>query len=241
MNRIVGFDRKLRLDWLDSTIGLCLDGLGPSTLVERLDSRLAGEVSGNAARCKTITVLLRIWANVPEQRRNLRDEALNLASRVDPGERLWLHWGMSLLAYPFFRDVASVVGQLGNLQGTLRQAQVQRRMIEGWGQRTTVERAVQRLLRTFVEWQVLTETALRGQYAVTPSRRTENPDLVFWLFDCALRVHDAEQVQLHELARLPYVFPFDLTASVNELRLSSRFEVTRQGLDLEMVARARTF
>jgi len=34
----------------------------------------------------------------------------------------------------------------------------------------------------------------------------------------------------------PTNFPFELTAFVGELRRSERFETSRQGLDLEMVA-----
>jgi hypothetical protein len=238
MNRIIGFDRKLQLGWLDHTIGLCQDDLAASILAERLDSRLSGEITGSEARRKTIVVLRRIWANVPEEQRSLRNEALDMASRISPEERLWLHWGMSLLAYPVFRDVAATVGQLGRLQDIFGQAQVQRRMIEGWGQRTTLERAVRRLLRTFIEWQVLTETGVRGQYAVAATRQTQNQHLALWLFDCSLRAHDAEQVPLREFARLAYAFPFDLAPFVDEIRRSGRFDISHQGLDLEMVAPA---
>lgn len=236
MNRIIGFDRKLRLDWLDHTVGLCQDDLAPSILAERLDSRLSGEIAGSEARRKTVIVLRRIWANVPEEQRSLRNEALDMAGRISPEERLWLHWGMSLLAYPFFRDVAATVSQLGRLQDIFSQAQIQRRMIEGWGQRTTLQRAVRRLLRTFIEWQVLTETEMRGEYAMAPTRQTENQGLALWFLDSALRAHEAEQVVLRELTELPYAFPFDLTPFVDGIRRSGRFEISRQGLDLEMVS-----
>jgi len=147
---------------------------------------------------------------------------------------------MSLLAYPFFRDVAATVGQLSRLQGTFTQAQIQRRMIEHWGQRTTLQRAIRRLLRTFVDWGVLRDTDVRGSYEAVPSRQTENPALALWFLDCALRANEAEQVSLRELGQLSYTFPFDLLPSLNNVRRSERFEVTRQGLDLEMVAPAIT-
>lgn len=236
MNRIIGFDRKVQLDWLDATVGLCQEGLDFDLIAERLHRHLENEVAGPEARRKTITVLLRLWAKVPTTDQSLRDEALQLAAQVSPEERFWLHWGMSLLAYPFFRDVAATVGQLGRLQGSFSQAQVQRRMIEGWGQRTTLQRAAQRLLRTFVDWGVLRDTDTRGSYDVPLPRQTENQPLALWLLDCALRAHEAEQVMLRELGQLAYAFPFDLIPFVNDLRRSDRFEVTRQGLDLEMVA-----
>ena len=109
-------------------------------------------------------------------------------------------------------------------------------MIENWGQRTTLQRAVRRLIRTSVDWDVLQDTDVRGCYEVAPSRQTENRALALWLLDCALQANDAEQVLLRELGQLSYTFPFDLLPFVNDVRLSERFEVARQGLDLEMVA-----
>jgi hypothetical protein len=236
MNRIIGFDRKVQLDWLDYTIGLCQDGLARGILAGRLDNRLSGEIASSEGRRKTGIVLRRIWANVREEQRNLRNEALDMVGCINSDERLWLHWGMSLLAYPFFRDVAATVGQLGWLQGVFSQEQVRRRMFEGWGERTTLDRATRRLLHTFVEWQVLVDTGARGSYNLAPARQTNNRELALWLMECALRANESEQVPLRDMGRLPYNFPFELTAFVGELRRSKRFEISRQGLDLEMVA-----
>lgn len=237
MNRLIGFDRKLQLDWLDATVGLCQESLDSSIVAARLHQRLESEIEGSEARCKTITVLLRIWVNVTLKDRPLRDEALQLASQISSEERLWLHWGMSLLAYPFFRDVAATVGQLSRLQGVLSHAQVQRRMIENWGQRTTLQRAVRRLLRTFIDWNVLQETDVRGSYNVAPPRRTENQTLSLWLLECTLQANGVE-TPLMALMRSPQLFPFDLTSYAGSLRQSDRFVVSREGLDLEIVALA---
>jgi len=237
MGQIIGFDRRLRLDWLDATVGLCQDGLEPRPMAEHLQRRLKREITGDVARRKTITVLLRLWAKVPPEDTRMRDEGLRLANQTGADGRLWLHWGMALLAYPFFRDVATIVGRLARLQGTFSHAQVQRRMIENWGQRTTLQRAVQRLLRTFVDWDVMRDTDVRGSYDVAPPRRTEDWSLALWLLDCALQANEAEQVPLRELGQLLYTFPFDLLAFIGGVHRSERFEVTHQGLDLEMVAR----
>ena len=81
------------------------------------------------------------------------------------------------------------------------------------------------------------DTDVRGRYDVAPSRRTEDWTLALWLLDCALHANDAEQVPLRELGQLLYTFPFELLPFMEKVRRSERFEVTRQGLDLEMVAR----
>jgi hypothetical protein len=241
MKQIIGFDRRLQLDWLDATVGLCQDGLKPSVVAEHLQQKLEPAISGAVARRKTITVLLRIWAKVPSEHLRLRAEGLRLASQLSANDRLWLHWGMSLLAYPFFRDVAAIVGQLSRLQGTFSQAQVRRRMIESWGQRTTLPRAIQRLTRTFVDWEVLRDTDVRGSYVTAKSVQTNSDALVLWFLDCALRANGTEEVPLRDLAQISYTFPFDLTPFVPVVRRSDRFEITRQGLDLEMVAPAKAF
>jgi hypothetical protein len=236
MRQIIGFDRRTQLDWLDATVALCHEDLKHSSIAKQLDQHLASEIAGAEARRKTITVLSRVWVNVPHGHKPLRDEALQLATRISQEERLWLHWGMSLLAYPFFRDVASTVGKLSRLQGVFSQAQVQRRMIERWGQRTTLQRATQRLLRTFIDWNVLADTDVRGRYEVAPTKHSANQALALWFLDCSLRANDAEQIPLAELSQLPCAFAFDLLPFVNDIRRSERFEVTRQGSDLEMVA-----
>ena len=52
MNLIVGFDRELKLDWLDSTSGLCRDRSSTSTIAKRLDTMLEEQVAGVEARRK---------------------------------------------------------------------------------------------------------------------------------------------------------------------------------------------
>lgn len=237
-NRFIGFDRRLKLTWLDTTIALCQEypDLDADAIAGNLKQYLVGELSGTEARRKTITVLLRVWVNVNEEHTGLRDEALRLAPEIGAEERLWLHWGLSLLAYPLFRDVAATVGQLSRLQGAFTKAQIQRRIIESWGQRSTVQRAVRHIMSTLADWDVVQGADVRGSYSVIPPRQTENHSLALWLLDCALQANEAEQVLLGELGQLSYIFPFDLLPFITDVRRSERFEVMRQGLDLEMVA-----
>lgn len=236
MSRIIGFDRRLRLSWLDLTAGLCQEGLEFDAVAEKLDRQLADEIEGDEARRKTITVLKRIWVTVPAPSEPFRDQALELAASVDPEERLCVHWGMALLAYPFFRDVAATVGQLGRLQGRMSLAQVERRMVESWGERTTLVRATQRLIRSFVDWGIMEDTNELGVYELAPVRRTENQNLALWLLDCAVVSNEADQMPLAELGQLTYLFPFDLPPFLSEVRRSERFKISRQGLDLEMIS-----
>jgi hypothetical protein len=254
-NRRIGFDRELKLNWLDLTAGLVLEGLDIQQLRQELLARLSAEISGDKACKNTVSVLTRIWARVPPEHQSLRAEVLTLLPHVSPPDRLWLHWGMSLLAYPFFHDVAAIVGRLLGLQGEFASTQVLRRMQESWGQRTTLERAVRRLLQTFVAWGVTRELpSARHVYQAAPPRQTTNSTLALWLIECVLRstlagrgalgahtareamAQDNGQLPLAELIQSPAAFPFDLRTHAADIRRCDRFEISRQGLDLEMIA-----
>ena len=69
---MIGFDRRLDLAWLDATVGLCQRGSDSTQISEQLRQHLEAEVEGMEARRKTVTVLSRIWVNVPERDRPLR-------------------------------------------------------------------------------------------------------------------------------------------------------------------------
>jgi len=238
VSKRIGFDRKLELAWLDATVGECQKTDDAVRIAARLDEFLAGEIAGPEARRKTITVLTRIWVRVPQEHHHLRAEALELAGQVRPAERLWLHWGLALLAYPFFRDVAAVVGRLSELQQIFTLSQVQRRLVEGWGQRTTLEHAARRTVRTLVLWEVLADADAPGHYTLMPRQHTDNETLALWFLAAVLQARGQAEMPLHELLRAPEAVAFELLPYAGAVRRAERFAVSRQGLDVEMVGLA---
>lgn len=239
----IGFDRELSLSWLDLTAGLTQAGSDLYSIRTKLMSQLAAEVPGTEACRKTVTLLTRLWVRVPAEHQALQSEALALLPVILPEERLWLHWGMSLLAYPFFHDVASMVGQLLRLQAEFESLQVRQRMRERWGQRTTLDRAINRVIQTFTNWNVITPTeSERRVYQAAPFRQTANSVLALWFMACAIQsirqatAQPDQHLPLPQLIQSPAIFPFDLTAHLITLRHSERFQISHQGLNLEMIA-----
>ena len=179
-NSIIGFDRKIHLSWLDATAEWTAQGLTAAEVRTQLERLLEGQVAGDGphnARGKTITVLLHIWVAVPDALVPFRDEGLVLLRGRSGRDRLPVHWGMCLATYPFFREVAATTGRLLALQGTAALSQIVRRMTESWGERSTLTRAVQRVVRSFVEWGILVgdrrprELLARGQDRRARDRR----------------------------------------------------------------------
>jgi hypothetical protein len=234
MSAYIGFDRRIRLAWLDEVAGQMLRDPNPAAVRSHLHNALAPELQGVEARTKTITLLSRIWATVP-QAPHLRDEALGLLPILLPDERLWLHWGLTLLAFPFFRDVAATVGRLLRIQSQCSVGQVTDRVIAAWGERTTLVRATQRVLRSCVDWGVLREDSARGVYQASEPCRTTTIPLRDWFVEAAVRAHNTDGLPISELVSLPENYPFVLNIQPYELTRMVRFDVQQQGNGVVMV------
>ena len=224
--RIIGFDRKLSLSWLDATADWAAQGLPAAAIRKRLDRLLDGQLAGggsHSARGKTMTVLLHLWVLVPDVLVPLRDDGIDLLRGRSGRDRLPVHWGMCLATYPFFRDVAATTGRLLALQGRAALAQIVRRTTESWGSRSTVARAAQRIVRSFVGWGVLAETGERGIFAPAPKIAVHDAATAAWL-EAGIAASGRREYPLRSLAGAPACYPLDL-------RLSAR-HITRQATPL---------
>ena len=159
-----------------------------------------------------------------------------LLPRISGQERIWLHWGMAALAYPFFRDTAEVVGRLLALQDDFTTAQVQGRMLTTWGDRATSKEAAQKLITTLVDWEVLRSTKTKGHFLLARKMTASIPDLQLWLLEALLGASAADEIEAQQLLRLPESFPFTISVGVADLRRHEGFNIHRQGLDMDMVA-----
>ena len=180
-----------------------------------------------------MTVLLHVWTAVPGAVAPLRDDGLALLRGRGGRDRLPLHWGMCLATYPFFRDMAAATGRLLALQGSASRAQIARRMAESWGGRTTATRAVQRIVRSFVDWGVLVETGERGTYA--PAAKMAVSGVGPWLLEAGLVGSGRREYPLRALAAGAAFYPFDMTLAGRDVGGNPRLEICRQGLDEDVV------
>ena len=210
----IGFSQRIRLEWFEQTVNLILAGNNRSIISKSLQDLLQDKVSvgSKSNRCnreKIITILLKTWLSVPRELETLRDEGLEILRELPRRDRIAVHWGMTQAAYPFWGAVAAAyAGRLLRLQGTAKASQVQRRVKEQYGERETVSRATQRVLRSFIDWGVLKETREKGVYAqgesiparATPSHRLDGGGVSPRLCPSAPRPHGSVR-HLTALAR----------------------------------------
>ena len=234
----IGFSQRIRLEWFEHTARLVMTGDDKTKINDSLQNRLRKRVSVGGAsvrgnREKIITILLNTWLTVPPDRKKLRDEGLQIFQRLSPQDRIAVHWGMVLAVYPFWGSVAAHTGRLLRLQGTAAAAHVQRRIREQYGERETVSRAARRVLRSFIDWEVLNETKAKGVYENGQQYPVEDPGLIAWMVEASLYSHANGSAAIRDLLASPSMFPFRL-AHVSSRRLASlspRLELLPHGFD----------
>lgn len=210
--KTIGFDRQVDRQWLDATAGCVIGDADPSVARACVWSLLEGEVEGtklNSARGKTATVLNRIWVVPPSRLGSLRDDALACFADTDDNGRLALHWAMMLAAYPFFADLAETVGKLARLNGDVAISQAIRRTTPAWGDRTTIPRAVQRVVRSMAKWGVLQEVTASRAFRLAPPETITDPAIAEILIR-AIVLKTGHGMRFDEIKRHAGVFPFSL-------------------------------
>jgi hypothetical protein len=239
MNKNIGFRRNIYRSWLDAAAILAAETDDPAQLRTRLDPILAARIEGAESRRMALDILLNIWGTMRGTKRPQREEALALWQTSTPDEHLWLHYGLTLIQYPFFRLSVATIGHLSQYKDTMTPKDLKSRLSAELGQPGALEKAAERVLFSLRDWGILAPTAQRYHYQ--PQRQmlcTEQKELQLWLLAAALLAHPAEEIPFADLIRLPELFPFRFSLRVQDLRESERFEVTRQGMNWDMVSLA---
>jgi hypothetical protein len=237
MDKGIGFNRNITLPWLDAAAAFCAETDDPADLRARLEPVVGQRIASDVNRRKAIDILINIWVKSAGIAPELRDEAVaHFQATPVIGDRIWLHYGLTLLYYSFFREVAAAIGQLGRYEERVTPAMVKQRLISSRGQLGSLEKAVERIMFSLRNWGLLAESGQRHTYAPQGQAfSASSADLEAWLLACALRAHPADELPFADLLRLPELFPFRFTLAVDDLRADPRFAVQRQGAGWDMV------
>lgn len=231
MKKAVGFDQKILLHHLDYTAREAIT-TARKDMYTKLNEYLLPDIHGDKSRKNAITMLMKIWYLVPEEHLEIRQQALELFAKSTREERLALHYGMTLLAYPFFRDVVTEIGILSRLQFEVPSQQIYRKIKALYGERRRVEVAISAVLTTLRFWKVL--RSQKNGIEVLGKRSLTSTTLKSWLAKVALKASGKQYMPIDLLYSQPMLFPFDFTLYVSELS-QDQFDVSRQGVDLVMV------
>ncbi|WP_059281944.1 hypothetical protein [Bacillus coahuilensis] len=155
MKKAVGFDQKILLHQLDFMAREIPRSETRQELYEKADEFLTADIAGYKSRMNARTILFKIWYLVDDDYKHLQQEALRLIDEVSHKERIVIHWGMTMLAYPFFKDLINEMGMLFKLQQEVSSDQISRKIKALYGDRRRVEVSISASLTSLRAWGVI--------------------------------------------------------------------------------------
>ena len=245
----IGFSsQRIRYQWMVQTASWLLAGLTRDEVKSELLSYLAGWLadtgsSARSSRDKAATILLRTWIMPDVDLTELRNDGRTLLESLPNKDQIAVHWGMITATYPYWGSVANSAGRLLRLQGFIEAVQIQRRLKEKWGDRELVARATRNVIRSFIDWGVLTETDDKGVYKKGDHYSIQDPKLIAWLVEASLCARADGSAIIEDLLDGTSLFPFQL-ARVSAERIvsfSPRLDLLRHGLDENLLMLRKGF
>lgn len=226
MAKMVGLSRPIKLEWLNKTVDLILEGMDESQIKDELNEYLSFEIKSPTNLRKTREILMAIWVNTPDELVSLKQCAYE-AYKNKNEDRLAAHWGMLLVTYPVFSDVCSLIGKLTNIQDTFTTAWLKDRLYEVWGERTTLLYSIDKILQTLKSMGAI-ETVKAGVFQIKKHEvALENSIEV--LLRAMLLLKKKAYYEVSELSCVPKLFPFVFDVSHEWLHNSEVFKLNNFG------------
>lgn len=226
MAKIIGMSRSVKLEWLNKTVELLLEGKDEKQIKNELNEYLSYEIKSPTILRKTREILMNIWVRTPEELSSLRKLALE-AYLDEKANKLALHWSMMLVSYPIFCDVCGLIGKLTNIQDTFTTSWLKEKLFEMWGERTTLIHSSDKILQTLKLVGAI-ENEKVGVYRIT-KYPVADVKTIQVLLKAILHLRERAYYEIAELSSVPQAFPFEYNISYEWLYDSDLFNFSNFG------------
>lgn len=239
----LGIKQTIQKHWMDHVVKMMLAGLKEKEIRAELDEFLATQKQsgGTGERGKKTygmaISILASWFAPDKDLIPFRDHALELIRNENHRNWLPYHWAVISASYPFWFNVAKQTGRLFNLQDQITQAQVFSRLKEQYGDRETVARNARYTIRSFVAWDVLEDSKVKGCYEQSKPMGISEPYLAILLYEAALHADKEGKAALGLLKDNPAFFPFRLPLLTADFisQHNNAITITHNGIEDKLV------
>jgi hypothetical protein len=228
----IGFDRFIQLDWVAAALKVRAGVASLDELTELLET--AGLSA--AARKKTRTVLNRLWLGPRTELSDFATRGVEIYRFSSDVSVAALSWGMAIAAYPFFGNVAELVGRLSALQGDCAAAEIHRRMSELYGEREGTYRMTNMVLQSQASWGAIERVEKGRRFIRKDPTPIANARAIAWLIEAMLR-YSGRAFSVAALRSSPVIYPFSLEQHLGYVAASSpSLEIRTEGPNNQVVA-----
>ena len=236
MARLIGLSRNLKLQWLNKTVELILEGLTESEIKEQLNEYLRFEIASPTNIRKTREILMNIWVYENDYSRRFKKQALTL-TRNCPEYATVIHWCMMLAAYPVFVDMCKLLGKIAEFQDEITLAQLKQKLFDEWGERTTLFHSIDKVMATLKSFDVVT-CDKPGKYQVK-RHIVANTNVVAFMVHTIMCIDASGYYSFTNLKYSTYLFPFEYQMEKEMLLEDERFLINKFGGELSVTLNDR--
>ncbi|MBU2886744.1 hypothetical protein KO507_13300 [Gilvimarinus agarilyticus] len=232
---LVGFDRYVEVQWMDQAACLVGEGKSISEINDDLDVYLMAYVGGETSRRKTKNILTACWCKSLSDEKAFKEAAVKMFKGVSGDEKVALHYGLSVMSYPYFLSLGKILGRLFKLQDEVTNAEFYQRVIESVGDRDSIRRASARYLQSLINWNIL-ECGENSSVKLGHRFSIQSDDVVKWLYATMLFSSESPRMSVDEIISNPVWFPFDLSKNITSVIESPFMDVLHQGVGDTLVS-----
>ena len=227
MAKMVGLSRAIKIEWLNKTVNLVLDGMAPENIKEALNDYIGFEISSKDNIRKSRDILMNLWVYPfeDEKANQIRQQALDVI-RNGSEDKQAMHWCMLLLCYPVFVDVTGMVGKLCAMQDTFSLSWLKDKMFEEWGERTTLFHSLDKIMQTLR--QIGAVNSKGGNYTINHYEINDEETKKI-LLKTILALKMQAYYEPSELSNIAQMFPFEYEVDSELIFGSDNFELGNFG------------
>lgn len=226
MAKVVGLSRPIKLEWLNKTVELIIEGKTEAEIKDELNEYLSFEISSPTNLRKSREILMNVWVKIPEELEKIKSLGIDLYKNENVN-RLAIHWCMILLAYPVFSDVCGLIGKMVDIQGTFTTNWLKQKLFDLWGERTTLLHSINKILQT-LKYIGSIENVKKGEYKIN-TYEVINEELKTLIAMTIIAMKTKAYYEVSELSQIPQMFPFKYSISHEFLHCSDLFTLNNFG------------
>lgn len=223
--KVVGFDQKILLHQLDFAAKKWNE-VPVSTMHKMLDDYLMSDIKGAASRRCAHAIIMKTWWSVEGGHQPIRDYAHQLFPSLTNNEKCFLHWCMTCLAYPFFKEQVNYLGKHLRMSDEVRSRIVLAEMKNLYGDRRRIEVATSAVFSTLKNWHAINMVS-PGVYKMIEKRKEiHSPILNQLIAEVVMDSLDTNSVTLDMVNNNAIFFPFDYHIRIGDFK-DKRFTVIK--------------
>jgi hypothetical protein len=228
----VGADRFLALKWANYAFELFQTNQDEDYLYRSLRAYLDSEIEGDVTSRKTSNHLKSLWLTKDDPYQPLRLAALSIPHASHPKFLPFLHLGVAMNVFPIYRETLRAIGTLDRVINPIPKQAVVERVLENFGNTSSIPRAVARIIQTLEDWGFI---EIEPKSLMLKRIELKEQKTAAWLITALVMANNGNGIIFSELPILPEKLGIQLPNPREVVRESENLVINRNLQGLEVI------